>query len=247
MILDRLREQMKSGPMQGLYAFGRKIKRRLRNEPLSGYAPMHFEPISGGELRALIPALPEYGRFYYALALDILVTEQSSELRKALACLRCAKTLEFESEERLALYTAQIAAMRGDAPTAYRLVSALAPWELTEEESALRSRILDGQMAPAVLDAPLAAWQSLSRLVNESGADSLFVAGDPDAISADWLPDAEYLLSDPQVTGLTVAAAATLGRAFTLGVGSVEAQQRAREVGMRCTRWLDPEHLPGTG
>jgi len=146
------RENLKSGPFGRLYQLVRKAKRLARREPLTGTVELPPEALGVNELLALAPVLTGHGRYYYSLALAYLDVEAGSEpanveivrWRKALACLRCAETFQFEAKERIAVYKALIYARMGDFERAQSLVEQIEPWELDGEAALLETIRAEG-------------------------------------------------------------------------------------------------------
>ena len=239
--INIMRETLKSGPLGEAYSHARRLKRRVFDKPVPETGIQLALPTAA--LIAEIPALPDEPRLYFSLALRYLDADAPDALAlshsRALACLRCADALAHPSPERIALYKALIATRRG-LPNANALINALPPYELTPEENLLRKEILAEPSNPPA-PAKSGHWQALTARVAQTGAASLLVVGDEEAISADWLPDARYLLAAPATTGLAPDSVARLGLEWQLGVGSEAERERLRAVGVVCAQWLGTE------
>jgi hypothetical protein len=252
------REKLKSGPLSGLYLLARNTKRRLRQEPLAGTLALPQTSLSAEELRALAPTMPDQARLYYSLGLAYLLPHASltvddigdpliaitpveaSAHRKALACLRCAEALDFESAERVALYKAWIYLRLGNAAKAQRMIEALDKREFTEAEARLLSRVNSPPPLPlrdAEPEQP-AEWLVARQIVQESGGASVVVIGDSMAFSAEWLPDSRYMLADAAVTGVSAEVVARLGWQFSIAVGSNSDRIRAEESELQFDQWI---------
>lgn len=232
MSADALRDVLKSGPMAGVYARLRQAKRRLRHEPVAGPLLPQNTPLDAEELRRLVPLLPDHARLLYSLGLQYLKHDRPEDMPKALACLRSAGTLGFESPERVALYKAFIAAKSGHSEEARRLILPLVPRELTAEENALREEVRQGRVEPLVT-APAPVDQEAA------SARSVLVLGDAAALTAGWFAEANYLLADPGVTGLPLQAVAGLGIAFDVALGPPEMRGPALSAGITFSQWRD--------
>ena len=238
--INIMRETLKSGPLGEAYSHARRLKRRVFDKPAPETGLQRALPIE--VLIAEITALPDEPRLYFSLALRYLDADApgalslsySNSYSRALACLRCADALAHPSPERIALYKALTATRRG-LPNA--LIDDLPPYELTPEENLLREEILAG---PSAVPAPAKSgdWQALTARVAQTGAASLLVVGDEEAVSADWLPAARYLLAAPTTTGLAPSSVARLGLEWQLGVGSEGNRERLRAAGVVCADWL---------
>lgn len=236
------REKLKTGPFQRFYLIARNTKRRLRGEPLAGTIPLTQRPLPVADLLALAELIPDHARLYYSLGLDYLENEDSTSDQKALACLRCAEALGFEATERIMLYKALLMARRGRSEEALGLIQSLDLREMTEEEQKLLSKIARNQIQQRACPetATSSVWETACRQVEGSAesAESLLVIGDSEGVSAHWLPQARYLLIAPEVTGLSVATASSLGLQFEAGIAAEEWQQAARQAGLLCKKWL---------
>lgn len=252
-----LRGRLKSGFWGRPYAFLKVTKRRLRRQPLAGDIPVVYRPMPAAELRAAVSAMPDHGRVYYSLALCYMDLALAEYDRRALACLRGAGALGFESPERVSLSMALLALRRGDVRETTRLLHGLQPYDLTSAENTLRESLLQGgRLDPAgasgaltlpdAPDAPGDQWRGVRPAVERAcaGAEGarLLVIGDVHAATSAWCPGADYLLVSPDVTGLDIATAAGLGLHFTAGVGAADDVRRAAAAGMRCEQWFP---LPG--
>jgi hypothetical protein len=229
------RERIKSGPLQGSYTWARRLKRRVRGEPLVGLVPSVFVPLPLATLRAAVVTMLDEPRIYYSMALAYL---DVGAARPALACLRCAEALDFEGIERINLYKAVIAARRGRLEEARLLASALSPDELSEHEIEIRSSLMTHATVVHPIDArATSAWRAA---LERAPADvrSVLVCSDGSAESADMLPAARYLLADPTVTGLDPASVARLDRAFDVVLGTPADITTAQAAGVRSDRWI---------
>jgi hypothetical protein len=237
--INILRETLKSGPLGEAYSHARRIKRRVFDKPVpvtGRHLPLPLEMLTPE-----VASLPDEPRLYFSLALRYLESDAPDALLKALACLRCAHTLEHPSPERITLYKALTATRRG-LPDAGALLRDLRPYELTPEENLLCEEGLAGPLAASRENVPpQGVWQTLTARVAQTGAASLLVVGDEEAVSADWLPTARYLLVATSVTGLTPAAVARIGREWQLGVGLETERERLRDAGVSCAQWINSE------
>lgn len=234
MSADIVRDVLKSGPAAEAYAWLRHVKRRLRNEPVAGPLVPTDTLLGAEELRRLVPQLPDHARLLYSLGLQYLKQDQPEDMPKALACLRSSETLGFESPDRVALFKAVIAAKCGRAEEAQRHLFSLVTYELTADENALREQVLQNRVerlvtVPAVV----------SREEVEDGVKSVLMIGDTAARTAGWFADARYLLAEPDVTGLSLQAAAGLGLEFEAVVGPAGMRGSAEAAGILFSRWRD--------
>jgi hypothetical protein len=238
---DSWRERLKSGPTGGLYALARRLKRRLRGEPIAGHVPTTFPTLALSELLALPTAMPENARVYYSQARAWLETDSPGAARRALACLRCAEALPFESVERVTLYKSLALARCGDATRSIQLASTLESDDLTVDEDALRTRLLNREIVPdSASDAP-GPLALLRPVVEARTPESLLVVRDPDAETASWLPEASYVIAVPHINGLSSAALGRVKRDFSLGLGTSHDKQNVERAGVRCAAWLTVE------
>ena len=244
------RDTLKSGPLSALYLIARNAKRKIRREPLAGTLHTPQTAIPAQDLRALAPAMPDHARLYFSLALAYLDPDYVRSLdettpvdaaahRRALACLRCAETLDFESAERIAIYKAWIYSRFGQADAARALVSSLKAWEL-DSESSLLDKILSGTtQALAEMDSTAGpGWSSSRKELERNTPETLVVFGDPDALTSVWMPESRYLVIDESVTGLTPEAAAQLPIDFKVCIGPPAYRQRAAAAGIQWDRWI---------
>ena len=230
---DSLRDVLKSGPMAEVYARLRYAKRRLRHEPIAGALLSEHTPLEAEELRRMVPLLPGHARLFFSLGLQYMESDRPEDMPKALACLRSAQTLGFESPDRVALYKALIAARSGHREEAQRQIESLVPYELTSEENALREEIAQDRITPHAAQ----AFPEPPVLAGE--ADTLLVIGDPAALTSNWFPHARYLLADESVTGLPLTSLASLNISFDVVVGPPEMRGSVDASGLTATRWMD--------
>jgi len=249
--IDSIRQSLKAGPFSEIYAVLRALKRKLRGEPLVGALPVKMTPLSVEPLHALSTQMSGHARLHFSLALAYLDIDTPAGDRRAKACLRNAEFLDFESEERLRLYHAVIAARKGRSDEAADLASAISPYDLTKSEAELRERLVSGEMAanyPMVVETETVVdcWQELpNRARGYSGVNSVLVCGDENAVSSEWAPHAKYLLVSKQVNGI----AATGLRAilekrdghFDLGIGSSSSMDALKVAGAKCEDWITIE------
>lgn len=236
--VDRLRDWLKSGPLQRPFAELRRLKRWLRSEPLGGALPQPPVAMSLAELLQAASTVPDTARVCYSLGLAWLNTDASAPgaAQRALACLRTAQCYEFEAAERLALYTALAFSRCGALATAQAACASLLARDLTAEEDALRVRVLAGS-EPAV---PVAsrALAPLRAAVEARAPESLLVIGDALAESATWCVEARYALLCAEVTGVSFASLAQRGGHFALGLSTPAARKLAEKAGLSCDTWF---------
>ena len=230
---DALRAILKSGPMAEVYARLRYAKRRLRHEPIAGALLSEHTPLGVEELRRMVPLLPGHARLFFSLGLQYMESDRPEDLPRALACLRSAQTLGFESPDRVALYKALIAAKSGHREEAQRQIESLVPYELTSEENGLREEIAQDRITPHAAQ----VFPEPPVLVGE--ADTLLVIGDPAALTSNWFPYARYLLADEGVTGLPLPSVAALALRFDVIAGPPGMRGVAHEAGLTAARWVD--------
>lgn len=140
MSLSAWREKLKSGALQSVYVHARRVKRRLRGEPLAGTVAIAKSPLSSEELRAQIALWPDEPRLYFSLALNCLEVGYEPALALALECLERADALGFPSPERIALYKAVCAYRLGQANAELTVLS-LPDYEWTAGEKKLRDEL----------------------------------------------------------------------------------------------------------
>lgn len=134
------REKLKSGALQSIYVQARKIKRKVRGEPLAGTVPVTKPPLSSDELRAQAALWPNEPRLYFSLALNYLEVGGDPALMQALECLEKAEALGFPSPERITLYKAVCAQRRGQKEAGQAVLS-LPDYEWTADEKKLRDEL----------------------------------------------------------------------------------------------------------
>ena len=134
------REKLKSGALQSVYICARRMKRRLRGEPLAGTVPVAKTPLSSEELRAQMALFPDEPRLYFSLALNGLEEGSEAALAQAIAFLEQAEVLGFPSPERIALYKAVCERRRGQTG-AEQAVLSLPDYEWTPDEKKLRDQL----------------------------------------------------------------------------------------------------------
>ena len=235
-----LRGKLKSGPLNQVYGYARWAKRRLTGERVETTGVHDPVPLPLDRLRALADTMPAHGRRYFSLASGYLETGAAADLPRALACLRCAQALNFESPERLVLYSALVLAKYGEQAPAAALIEAYAPEEFTPAENALRSQIQEGKVAllwESQEDDP--RWEAGREALQQQGeVDSLLVVGDEQARSARWFPHARYFLAAGGVNGITPERVAQCGLRFAWGIGPAEQVASLQDAGATCDNWL---------
>lgn len=237
--LSRIRENLKSGRLGGVYAFVRGGKRRLLRQPLAGALPVTFPPMSVEELFRCLPRMRDHSRFQYSLGLAYRDRGLPGDELKAAACLRSAEALGFESPERVAIRRADLENRRGAVREVARLIAGIEPAELTPNERSLLERMQTG-LSPRAhrLSADDGPGERGIILSERTGVvSSLLVVGDADAATATWWPEARYLCATPEVTGLAPDLAVSMGLTFEMVVGPYKALEAARQAGVRCIRW----------
>ncbi len=237
MLENTWREKLKSGPLTGVYACLRRVKRKLLREPLAGVVPIPLGPWGVEAHFGLLKQRPDDARLYFSLAIAYFERNEPGDLPKARACLRSASALDFESPERTALYDALIAARTGCACGAIGFVQQVPAYEWTEEEAAL-VRSLSSHPHDACQTAVSVACNGPEKEV--AGASSVLVVGDGAAASCDWVPSARYMLVSPEVTGVDLDDLAPLGRTFEVGVRPVNGANGNghAEPSPLCGRWV---------
>jgi hypothetical protein len=237
MLENSWREKLKAGPMTGLYARLRRIKRLLLREPLAGVVPLPVEPWSVEAHLALLKQHPDHGRLYFSLAVAYFDRDEPGDMPKARACLRSAAALDFESPERIALYEALMAGRTGCSCPARALSERVPGYEWTEEEAAFLQGVLEGpDRGCGTGESTLEGSTGIEQEV--FSARSVLVVGDELAATARWAPSAAYFLASPQVTGVDVTDLLPLGRRFEVGVRPANGGGSSFPQLPLCDRWL---------
>jgi hypothetical protein len=244
---DRIRQSLKAGPLSEVYAVARALKRRLRREPLVGALPVTAHPLPLAPLHALSGQMAGHSRLHFSLALAYLEEDSQAGDRRALACLRNAEFLDFESDERLSLYYALIEARKGRANDAASLAASILPYDLTENEAELRRQLVSSEICAKYYgernESLADCWHSLPSCSDGySDVHSVLVCGDEDAVTSDWARTAKYLLVSPQVNGLqAIGLSAILTRKkhqFDVGIGSASYMSALKAAGICCADWI---------
>ncbi len=242
--LDRIRQSLKAGPLSKVYAVARALKRKLKREPLVGTVPVTTHPLPLQPLHALSGQMAGHSRLHFSLALAYLEEESLNGDRRALACLRNAEFLDFESEERLNLYYALIEARKGRTNEAASMAASILPYDLTGNEAELRRQLMCYEISSKYDEAERNeslpdCWRSLP---NYSEVNSVLVCGDENAFTSDWARHAKYLLVSQQINGLqAVGLPAILERRehqFDVGIGSASSMSALKAAGIRCADWI---------
>ena len=243
MVSREQRAALKRGPLGGIFSQMRYWKRRLRGEPLNGEYEWNLPALTVEALLPLASGSLDPARLLYSLALGYLDQDSDKETYgatcRALACLRSADTLEFESPERTRLYSALAYARLGQTERACALAETLLPEELTDKENALRQQILQGEVPR--FDSPETTSETVSEARRRVEAESparVLALGDAGAQSASWLPDSAYFCASKTVTGLDAQDAARLSLSFDIGLASEADAQAAARAGVHCERWM---------
>lgn len=239
---DPLREMLKAGPFNSVYKIIRNVKRTVSGEPIDGTVSETYPPLSIEQLLALAVEMPDHARLYFSLALGYIDRATFIDDRKGLACLRNASALNFESQERILLYSALIMARAGNQPVARNKIESIPDYEFIPEEQELKSSILHNQVSAhesESIDAK-GGWDlsKFEEVLENSKSSSILIVGDNNAVTANCLPEARYFLASPGVTGIYVTGIARLGIQFELACGSKEDIEAVKNTGLLCNRWL---------
>lgn len=182
-------------------------------------------------LKSLIAPGADIGRILFSMALSYMDREDAVADARALACLRSAEFLEFESSERIMLWRAVLAARNGAVEEAAALASQLGPEDLssgerTRLESALANpgqRRLPGHEQPLIEKTP----------------QSVLVLNDHDAKSAGWFSSSRYLWVSSEGNSLTLSWASGLQSSFEVICGPLQLKKEAEAAGVRYTQWIE--------
>ena len=239
MVSREQRAALKRGPLGRVFSQMRYWKRRLRGEPLNGEYEWNLPAMTVEALLPLASGSLSPARLLYSLALGYLDKETYLATCRALACLRSADTLDFESPERTRLYTALAYARLAQTERACALAETLLPEELTDKENALRQQILQGEVTRSL--SPETTGETVSearRRVEAEAPTRVLALGDDGAQSASWLPDSAYFCASKEVTGLDAQDVARLSLTFDVGLASEADAQAAARAGVHCERWI---------
>jgi hypothetical protein len=234
------REHLKASPLRGLYGAVRRAKRVIRNEPLAGILPYDPPPLDAATLRAMAAAMAGHPALYYSLALAYLSDHGEGSPSLALACLRCAEALNYDSPERIALYKGVALGALGQDREAMRMVEPLVTYELTPEENGLRREILAGRVPHGYASCGTKTPSSPPPPhVQGSGISGrVLVLHDTHGSSALWFQDATFFLADPMVTGLSIGNVCQTGLEFDYCVGPAAILERARRAHISVACWV---------
>ena len=247
MVSREQRAALKRGPLGGIFSQMRYWKRRLRGEPLNGEYEWNLPALTVEALLPLASGSLDPARLLYSLALGYLDQDSDKETYgatcRALACLRSADALHFESPERTRLYSALAYARLGQTERACTLAETLLPAELTDKENALRQQILQGKVTLSISPAisPDTASETVSEARRRVAAEAparVLALGEGGAQSASWLPDCAYFCASKEVNGLDAQDVARLFLTFDVGLASEADAQAAARAGVQCERWI---------
>ena len=188
-------------------------------------------PADVAALKSLIASCADSGRTLFSMALSYMDQDDAVSDAKALACLRSAEFVEFESSERIMLWRAVLAARSGAVEEAAALAHRLGPEDLSAGE---QTRLESALASPGQRRLPVQEQPQL-----EKTPQSVLVLNDHDAKSAGWFSSSRYLWVSSEGNGLTLSWASGLQTSFEVICGPLQLKEEAEAAGVRYTHWVE--------